>query len=89
VLATGSLHKLPPIRAWPRTCTAPRHPEALYMRDHLTRQIELADASDDLGEPAARLTVVVGGAGYTGTEVVAQGLRYAEIAHRRHPRLGA
>jgi NADH dehydrogenase len=48
-------------------------PEALYLRDHVTRQIELAAASDDPKGCSARCTFVVVGAGYTGTEVAALG----------------
>ena len=48
--------------------------EALYLRDHMTRQVELADLTDDPAERAARTTFVVVGAGYTGTEVAAQGV---------------
>ena len=55
-------------RARPRL---PRHPEALYLRDHITRQIELADGDRRPGERDARSTFVVVGAGYTGTEVAA------------------
>jgi NADH dehydrogenase len=62
-------------------------PEALYLRDHMTRQFELADASDDPAEREARTTFVVVGAGYTGTEVAAQCVRYTETLYRRHPRL--
>lgn len=46
--------------------------EALYLRDHLVRQLELA-ANADPAEREARCTFVVVGAGYTGTEVAAQG----------------
>src|SRR6266511_3880778 len=38
--------------------------EALYLRDQLVRQIELADASEDPEEREARCTFVVVGAGY-------------------------
>jgi NADH dehydrogenase len=62
-------------------------PEALYLRDHMTRQIELAGQSDDPAERSARATFVVVGAGYTGTEVAAQGVLYTDILHARHPRL--
>jgi NADH dehydrogenase len=48
-------------------------PEALYLRDHLIRQVDLAAMSEDPLEREARLTFVVCGAGYTGTEVTAQG----------------
>ncbi|SDS72300.1 NAD(P)/FAD-dependent oxidoreductase [Actinopolymorpha singaporensis] len=50
--------------------------EALYLRDHLLTQLDRADAlppdSAEDAERKARLTVVAVGAGYTGTEVVAQ-----------------
>jgi NADH dehydrogenase len=47
--------------------------EAVYLRDHVLRQLELAEQTDDPAERAARATFVVVGAGYTGTELVAQG----------------
>jgi NADH dehydrogenase len=47
--------------------------EAVYLRDHILRQLELAEQADDPAERAARATFVVVGAGYTGTELVAQG----------------
>ena len=46
--------------------------EALYLRDHVLRQLELADASDDPDERRTRCTFVVVGAGYVGTEFTAQ-----------------
>ena len=46
--------------------------EALYLRDHVLRQLELADASDDPDERRADCTFVVVGAGYVGTEFTAQ-----------------
>jgi NADH dehydrogenase len=47
--------------------------EAFYLRDHITRQLELAARATDPAERRARCTFVVVGAGYTGTEVAAQG----------------
>jgi NADH dehydrogenase len=47
-------------------------PEGIYLRNHVLRQLELADATDDVAERAARLTFVVVGAGYAGTELVAE-----------------
>ena len=50
--------------------------EALYVRNHLLAQLDRADALSGIPEAAAerraRLTVVAVGAGYTGTELVAQ-----------------
>jgi NADH dehydrogenase len=89
VLAVGSVNKLLPV---PGICEWAHGfrgmPEALYLRDHITRQIELADATDDPAQRAARCTFVVVGAGYTGTEVAAHGVQYTDILQRRHPRLG-
>jgi NADH dehydrogenase len=54
--------------------------EAVYLRDHLLEQLDLADAQP--GTEAGRaaraemLTVVAVGAGYTGTEFVAQAQRW-------------
>jgi NADH:ubiquinone reductase (H+-translocating) len=47
--------------------------EAIYLRDHITRQLELAAVATDAEERRARCTFVVVGAGYTGTEVAAHG----------------
>jgi NADH dehydrogenase len=47
--------------------------ESIYLRDHILRQLELAEQADDPAERRARTTFVVVGAGYTGTELVAQG----------------
>jgi len=46
--------------------------EAVYVRDHVLRQLELADSTRDPEERRARLTFVVVGAGYAGTETAAQ-----------------
>jgi len=59
--------------------------EALYLRDHMLGQLELADASDDPAQRRARCTFVVVGAGTTGTEVAAQGQLFTRAALRRHP----
>jgi NADH:ubiquinone reductase (H+-translocating) len=46
--------------------------EALYLRDHVLEQLELADVDDDPGRASARRTVVIVGASYSGTELAAQ-----------------
>jgi NADH:ubiquinone reductase (H+-translocating) len=61
--------------------------EALYLRDHVLGQMELADASDDPAQRQARCTFVVVGAGTTGTEVAAQGQLFTSAALRRYPRI--
>ena len=61
--------------------------EALYVHDHVLRQLELADAATEPAERRARLTFVVVGAGYTGTETAAQ-LQWMTIEQLdRFPRL--
>ncbi|MGH3676417.1 MAG: NAD(P)/FAD-dependent oxidoreductase [Mycobacterium sp.] len=46
--------------------------EALYLRDHVLEQLELANIDDDEAREQARRTIVVVGASYSGTELVAQ-----------------
>lgn len=84
VLAVGSVNKLLPIPGVAEYAHGFRGiSEALYLRDHITRQLELAAASDDRDERDARCTFVVVGAGYTGTEVAAQGqLLTARLVHQ-------
>ncbi|MEU8606581.1 NAD(P)/FAD-dependent oxidoreductase, partial [Actinoplanes sp. NPDC048791] len=84
LVTVGSVNKLLPIPGVADNAHGFRGlPEALYLRDHLIRQVELAACSSDPVERAARLTFVVVGAGYTGTEVTAQGqLLTAQLAER-------
>jgi NADH dehydrogenase len=60
--------------------------EAVFLRDHLLEQLDLADALPDTpagrAERAALLTVVAVGAGYTGTELVAQTQRWLRAIER-------
>ncbi|MFF1418988.1 NAD(P)/FAD-dependent oxidoreductase [Streptomyces sp. NPDC058280] len=84
VLAVGSVNKLLPIPGVAEYAHGFRGlPEALYLRDHVTRQIELAATADDPRECAARSTFVVVGAGYTGTEVAAQGKLFTDALVRK------
>ncbi|MFI6207850.1 NAD(P)/FAD-dependent oxidoreductase [Streptomyces sp. NPDC051041] len=86
VLAAGSVNKLLPVPGVAEHAHGFRGlPEALYLRDHVTRQVELAAAADDPGSRAARCTFVVVGAGYTGTEVAAQGQLFTDAQVRGHP----
>ncbi|MFA1550890.1 NAD(P)/FAD-dependent oxidoreductase [Actinomadura chokoriensis] len=90
VLAAGSVNKLLPIPGVAEHAHGFRGiPEALYLRDHVIRQMELADAARDPAERAARCTFVVVGAGYTGVEVTAHGVLLTEALRRRLPRLRA
>ncbi|WP_453061614.1 FAD-dependent oxidoreductase [Streptomyces mexicanus] len=86
VLAVGSVNKLLPIPGVAEHAHGFRGlPEALYLRDHVTRQMELAAAEDDRDRCAARCTFVVVGAGYTGTEVAAHGKMYTDAQVRSRP----
>jgi NADH dehydrogenase len=73
VLASGSVSRLPGIPGLAEHARGFKTlPEGIYLRNHVLRQLELADATDDVAERAARLTFVVVGAGYAGTELVAE-----------------
>jgi len=88
VIALGSVNKLLPIPGVADHAHGFRSlAEAMYLRDHLLRQIEIADLSEDRAERDARCTFVVVGAGYTGTEVAASGQLLTRIAARRRPGL--
>jgi NADH:ubiquinone reductase (H+-translocating) len=88
VLSAGSVTRLLPVPGVSERAHGFRGiPEALYLRDHITRQFELADKATDPAERAARLTFAVVGAGYTGTEVAAQGPLMTSALLKRHPRL--
>ena len=74
ILTAGSVNKLLPIPGIAEYAHGFRTiAEAIYLRDEITRQLELAAVAADPAERAARCTFVVVGAGYTGTEVAAQG----------------
>jgi NADH:ubiquinone reductase (H+-translocating) len=79
VLAAGSVNRLLPIPGVAENAHGFRGiAEALFLRDHITRQLELAAVTDDRAERDARCTFVVVGAGYTGTEVAAQGQLFTQ-----------
>ena len=74
ILTAGSVNKLLPIPGIADYAHGFRTiAEAMYLRDHIIRQLELASVAADPAERAARCTFVVVGAGYTGTEVAAHG----------------
>lgn len=89
VLSVGSVNKLLPVPGIAEHAHGFRGlPEALYMRDHITRQLELAEITDDPRERNARRTFVVVGAGYTGTEVAAHGRLFTDQLSRQRRRTG-
>ncbi|SNX56174.1 NADH dehydrogenase FAD-containing subunit [Streptomyces sp. TLI_55] len=61
--------------------------EAAYIRDHVIAQLDLADASHDEAERAARLQFVVVGGGYAGTETAACLQKLTHAAVKRYPRI--
>jgi NADH dehydrogenase len=74
ILTAGSVNKLLPVPGVADYAHGFRSiAEAIYLRDNITRQLELAAVAADAAERAARCTFVVVGAGYTGTEVAAAG----------------
>ena len=88
ILAAGSVNKLLPIPGVADNAHGFRGiSEALYLRDHITRQLELAALADHPDERTARTTFVVVGAGYTGTEVAAQGQLFTRRLADRLPAL--
>ncbi|WP_326686098.1 MULTISPECIES: NAD(P)/FAD-dependent oxidoreductase [unclassified Streptomyces] len=87
LLTVGSVNKLLPIPGVAEHAHGFRGmPEALYLRDHISRQIAMAATSDDPEEAEARRTFVVVGAGYTGTEVAAHGKMFTDSLARQHGR---
>jgi NADH dehydrogenase len=88
VLAPGSVSKTLPVPGILEQAKGFKNiAEALYLHDHVLGQLELADASDDPAQRRARCTFVVVGAGYSGTEVAAQGQLFTRAALRRYPRI--
>lgn len=85
LLTVGSVNKLLPVPGVAEHAHGFRGmPEALYLRDHVARQVALAAASDDPAEAESRRTFVVVGAGYTGTEVAAHGKLFTDSLARQH-----
>ncbi|MEV0928065.1 NAD(P)/FAD-dependent oxidoreductase [Streptomyces spongiicola] len=87
VLAVGSVNKLLPVPGVNEHAHGFRGlPEALYLRDHVVRQVEMAGAAPHADECGSRSTFVVVGAGYTGTEVAAQGKIFTDGLHAQMSR---
>jgi NADH dehydrogenase len=90
IIAAGSVNKLLPVPGVTEYAHGFRGiAEALYLRDHIVRQIEMAAVAADADERVARTTFVVVGAGYTGTEVAAQGVLFTDALTRHRANLAA
>ncbi len=88
ILTAGSVNKLLPVPGVAECAHGFRSvAEAIYLRDHITRQLELAAVAASAAERRARCTFVVVGAGYTGTEVAAQGQLLTTRLARKLPGL--
>jgi NADH dehydrogenase len=88
ILTAGSVNKLLPVPGVADYAHGFRSiAEAVYLRDHITRQLELAAVAADPEERVSRCTFVVVGAGYTGTEVAAQGQLFTARLARKMPGL--
>jgi NADH dehydrogenase len=61
--------------------------DAIYLRNHVLQELELADGTLDDEERARRLTFVFVGAGYAGVEALAELSDLVEDALRYYPRL--
>jgi NADH dehydrogenase len=57
--------------------------EALYLREQILRQLQLASTTDDTNDRRAHATFVVVGGGFTGLELAAQGAALARAAPRQ------
>jgi NADH:ubiquinone reductase (H+-translocating) len=86
VIALGSITRTPPVPGLrEHALTLKDIGDAIRLRNHVLRRIELADADPE--HAAKRLTFVVAGAGFAGVEAIAELQELTEVALRRHPRL--
>jgi NADH:ubiquinone reductase (H+-translocating) len=73
VISPGSISRLFPIPGLAQYAYGFKTlPEAVHIRNHVLRMLEMADVADDVAERHARATFVVVGAGYAGTELIAE-----------------
>ena len=86
VIALGSVTRTPPVPGLREHALGLKDlGDAIRLRNHVLRQIELADAAPHTA--GRRLTFVVAGAGFSGVEAIAEVSEMAEEALRHHPRL--
>ena len=88
VVALGSVSRMFPVPGLAEHAVGFKTlPEAIHLRNHALEQLELADATDDPEERRARLGFVVVGAGYAGTELIAELHGLVRRALRLYPGL--
>jgi NADH dehydrogenase len=88
VLAPGSISRMFPIPGLAEHGYGFKNlAEAVYVRNHVLLQLELADAAEDVAERRCRAAFVVVGAGYAGTELIAEIRSMVRRALRNYPRL--
>jgi NADH dehydrogenase len=86
VIALGSVTRTPAVPGLREHALGLKDlPDAIRLRNHVLRQIELADAAPHTA--ARRLTFVVAGGGFSGVEAIAEVSEMADDALRHHPRL--
>src|SRR5690349_10462565 len=86
VVALGAVTRFPPVPGLREHALQLKDlPDAIRLRNHVLRQIELADAAPDTAP--ARLTFVLAGGGFAAVEAIAELRELAADALRRHPRL--
>jgi NADH dehydrogenase len=86
VIALGAVTRLPAVPGLREHALCLKDvADAIRLRNHVLRQIELADAAPDTA--ARRLTFVFAGAGFAGVEALAELQELAAGALRRHRRL--
>jgi NADH dehydrogenase len=86
VIALGSVTRTPPVPGLTEHALGLKDlGDAIRLRNHVLRQIEIADAAPHTAD--RRLTFVVAGAGFSGVEAIAEVSEMADEALRHHPRL--
>jgi NADH dehydrogenase len=86
VVALGAVTRLPPVPGLREHAHQLKDlSDAIRLRNHVLRQIDLADAAPETAQ--ARLTFVLAGAGFSGVEAIAELNELATDALVRHPRL--
>jgi NADH dehydrogenase len=86
VIALGSVTRMPDLSGLSEHALSLKNVgDAIRLRNHVLRQIELADAAPETAE--RRLTFVFAGAGFAGVETLAELHELTAGALRRHPRL--